>query len=140
MDPLTHILLTRRLIGKGTRVLAAALGPDAPFYVTYLVWVIAQREASNAFGKGEWLDPPRWISLLHYAFHRLPVAMAGAAITRAVTGRWPGRELAAWALHIVVDIPTHSREPWGPHFLWPLSDIAMEGIPWTKILIRGWKR
>jgi hypothetical protein len=32
-----------------------------------------------------------------------------------------------------VDIPTHSRQFWGPRFLWPLSDVAVDGVPWAEI-------
>jgi hypothetical protein len=117
MDILTHILLTRSLVGKQPRVLMAGVAPDAPFYLTYPAWVVARGETAHALTTNQWPDPPRWSLALHRAFHSLPVAMTGAVVIRALTGRWPGRELAAWVLHIAVDIPTHSRDPWGPRFL-----------------------
>jgi hypothetical protein len=45
-----------------------------------------------------------------------------------VTGRFPGRTLQSWLLHILIDIPTHARHPWGPRFLWPLASFAVNGI------------
>jgi hypothetical protein len=44
--------------------------------------------------------------------------------------------LAAWSwlLHILVDLPTHAREPWGPRPLWPLSDLAFDGVGWAELL------
>lgn len=45
---------------------------------------------------------------------------------------WP---LAAWALHILMDIPTHSYDLFPTPFLWPLSDFKVDGIPWRSSLI-----
>jgi hypothetical protein len=71
------------------------------------------------------LNLPRWMETVHRACHSFPVAL----VVRVLYGRWPRRELAAWALHIAVDIPTHSRQLWGPRFLWPFSDVAVDGVP-----------
>jgi len=59
---------------------------------------------------------------------------------RALSGRWPRQELMVWGLHIIVDIPTHSRQPWGPRFLWPLSHMAVDGIPWAEAALRALDR
>lgn len=136
MDPLTHIILTRRLIGNRPWGLLATIGPDVPFYLTYPAWVIAQSKAVHALDINEWPEPPGWMLTLHRAFHSLPVAIAGAMAIWVLGGRWPRQELTAWMLHIAVDIPTHSREPWGPHFLWPLSNVTVDGIAWTEIVFK----
>ena len=131
MDPLTHTLLTRRLVGKQRRIVACSLAPDAPFYAVYPPYVVALGQLRCVLSTNDWPAPPRRLTTLHHAFHSLPVALGGALVVRAITGRWPRRELAAWTLHILVDIPTHRREPWGPRFLWPLSDVAMDGFLWV---------
>jgi len=136
MDPLTHIFLTRRLVGPVPHITIAGIGPDLPFYLTYPAMVISQGGLTHALSTNDWPAPPRWLETLHHAFHSLPVALAGAGLIRMLTGRWPGRELSAWTLHILVDIPTHSRQRWGPQFLWPLSDYAVDGISWIDILQR----
>ncbi len=137
MDPLTHTLLTRKLIGKRPGVMLAGIGPDIPWYATYPVWVIAQGKAREALTTGEWPEPPRWIETLHTISHSLPVALATAAIVRMASGCWPRQELEAWTLHIAVDIPTHSRRFWGPRFLWLLSDVSVDGVPWAEITSRA---
>lgn len=38
--------------------------------------------------------------------------------------------LTGWAVHILIDIPTHSREFFATRFLWPVSDLSFNGIPW----------
>jgi len=137
MDLLTHTLLTCKLIGKRHDVLLAGIGPDVPWYLTYPVWVIAQGKARHALTTSEWPEAPPWVETLHHASHSLPVAFVAATVIRALSGRWPGRALAAWVLHVVVDIPTHSRRFWGPRFLWPLSDVAVEGVPWAEMTSRA---
>ena len=137
MDLLTHTLLTRKLISKRPCVLLAGIGPDLLWYLTYPVWVVSQGRARHALTTSEWPDPPRWIETLHHASHSLVVALAGAIVMRMLIGRWPRQALAAWGLHIVIDIPTHSRRFWGPRFLWPLSDVSVDGMPWAEITSRA---
>lgn len=43
--------------------------------------------------------------------------------------RW---ELLAWALHIVIDIPTHSYEFYPTPFLWPISAWKFDGVSWAE--------
>ena len=139
MDPLTHIVLTRAAVGKDLSVLLAGLGPDLSFYLTYPAWVASEGQARCALAAGTWPHPPRWMFRLHRFTHSLVViGMVGLAV-RLLAGRWPARHLAAWCLHIVIDIPSHSRDPWGPRFLWPLSDIVVDGVPWTEIPVRLWR-
>jgi len=40
-------------------------------------------------------------------------------------------EMAAWGLHIILDIFTHSNEFFPTPFLWPLSDYKFDGMPWS---------
>jgi hypothetical protein len=137
MDLLTHALLTRKLVSKRFHVLLAGVGPDVPWYFTYPVWVVAQGKAHHALTSSEWPDPPPWMETLHHACHSLPVALVGAALTRMVSGQWPREALLAWVLHIAVDAPTHSRRFWGPRFLWPLSNVAIDGVPWAEVTSRA---
>jgi hypothetical protein len=45
----------------------------------------------------------------------------------------PVLELFGWALHILIDIPTH-QGIFGIQFLWPLSGHAFQGLRWES----GW--
>ncbi len=45
---------------------------------------------------------------------------------------WP---LAAWGLHILVDIPTHASAFFPTPFLFPLSDFRVNGIAWGQPII-----
>ena len=134
MDPLTH-----KVVDKRPSVILAGLGPDIPFYLTYPAWVIAQGKVKEALTTNEWPDPPRWMETLHHAFHSLPMTLIGAALIWILKGSGPGQELMDWILHIVMEISTHSRRPWGPQFLWPLSDFAVEGDSWVELAWRNLK-
>jgi membrane-bound metal-dependent hydrolase YbcI (DUF457 family) len=43
--------------------------------------------------------------------------------------------VAAWGLHILIDIPTHSLALFPTPFLWPISDIRFNGIGWDNPII-----
>lgn len=40
----------------------------------------------------------------------------------------------SWLLHILVDIPSHRRDPWGSRPLWPLGEFAFDGVGWADLL------
>jgi membrane-bound metal-dependent hydrolase YbcI (DUF457 family) len=43
--------------------------------------------------------------------------------------------VAAWGLHILIDIPTHSLALFPTPFLWPLSDFKVNGISWDSPIV-----
>ncbi len=45
--------------------------------------------------------------------------------------------MAAWGLHILIDIPTHSLALFPTPFLWPMSDYKFDGIGWRSPYILG---
>ena len=98
MDPLTHLLITRQIIGPDRKTILAGLAADVPFYLTY------------------------------------PVLLSVTLVIRRIRKRWP-REALAWGLHILVDLPTHSRQQWAPQFLWPLSTVTVDGVSWTGVML-----
>ncbi|MCB0032767.1 MAG: hypothetical protein KDE51_02010 [Anaerolineales bacterium] len=134
MDPLTHLLTTRKIIGRGKNTQTAGLIADAPFYLCYPAWVASNGRLKESISSGDWPDPPRWLWLLHNIFHSIPIILLGGVLWRLMSGKWPRNILGAWLLHIFIDIPTHSREPWGPRVLWPFSNFAMDGWSWADTL------
>jgi hypothetical protein len=134
MDPLTHLLITRSAVGTDRQVLVAGLAADIPFYLTYPAWLIMQGRLANAFKENEWPEAPRWMQLSHHIFHSLPALLGLTLATCLIKGKWPLWGIA-WGLHILVDIPTHSRRNWAPQFLWPLSNVTVDGVSWPTIVI-----
>ncbi len=135
MDPITHLLTTRKLIGSQRTVVLAGLLPDAPFYLTYPTWVLMHGGFRRAIRDKTWPEPPDWMPLLHNVFHSLPVALLVALGYRLVRGHWPRDVLVAWILHIAIDLPTHSRRQWAPQFLWPLSTVSVDGRSWVDLVL-----
>jgi hypothetical protein len=43
--------------------------------------------------------------------------------------------LAAWGIHILIDIPTHSIGLFPTPFLWPFSNFKIDGMHWDSALI-----
>lgn len=113
MDPLSHLIVTRALLGADSVILATAELPDLPFYCTYPLWVARRGLLPSVLEHGIWPVPPRWIVLLHRLSHAIPVALVTAGIVSWITRQSMQRVLAAWLLHILVDIPSHARDPWG---------------------------
>lgn len=136
MDPLTHTLLTYKFISKKPLYLSLANAPDLPFYLTYPAWVIKQGKMRAALESGVWPDPPKWLETVHHILHSIPVALLVGLSLYTLRKRWPHKLLATWLLHILIDIPTHSRAQWGPRFLWPFSNFAVDGVSWVTCLQR----
>lgn len=40
---------------------------------------------------------------------------------------WP---LLGWLSHILIDIPTHSFSYYATRFLWPISEVRVDGLAW----------
>lgn len=132
MDPLSHLIVTRALVGADRMVLVTAVLPDLPFYSTYPLWVARRGLLPLVLASGSWPPPPRWIVLLHRLSHTIPVALVAAWIVSHSTRQSMQRIFAVWLLHILMDIPSHARDPWGPRPLWPFSDFAFDGYGWAE--------
>jgi hypothetical protein len=127
-------VITRIAVGSDRPCLVASLAPDAPFYLSYPPWLLLHGVLRDSLTNNTWPQAPEWMYLLHHAAHSLPLVALVAVAVRLTTGSWP-RWATAWALHILVDIPTHSRQNWAPQFLWPFSAVTVDGISWPEELL-----
>jgi len=134
VDPLSHLAITRVLLGPSQGVLLASLLPDLPFYATYPAWLVRNGLLQPALTTNIWPTAPAWMYVAHHASHSLPVVGLLMLVHRLRHRAWPPWG-AAWALHILVDIPTHSRRNWAPQFLWPLSAFTVDGVSWPEALL-----
>lgn len=48
-----------------------------------------------------------------------------------IIGKFPWA-LLGWAIHIIIDIPTHKTDFYPTPFLWPLSNKIIEGYAWAS--------
>ncbi len=99
------------------RILGLASGPD--------------------WSKGLPLDSsiPQYVHSLYNVTHSIFMFAVAFLIVYFVRKRkifWP---MFAWALHICMDIPTHSTRFFATPFLWPISDFRYNGVPWGDPII-----
>ena len=73
---------------------------------------------------------PKWLSPAYNLTHSFVMfaAVFLAIFLIAKKWFWP---LTAWAIHILIDIPTHSFQFFPTPFLWPISDYKFNGISWA---------
>jgi len=69
------------------------------------------------------------LAVRRYRFKsRQAIPVSGAQLS-AGGAYW---EMTGWMLHILIDIPTHTRRVYPTPFLWPLSDFTIDGISWGR--------
>jgi len=136
MDPCSHLLVTALVVGHEPPTLLAGLAPDLPWYLLYPAWLLARGKLRQAWRSGEWPLPPGWVCQIHYASHSLLSTVFIVGLLRLRRGASPGGQALAWLLHILLDIPTHSRQRLGPRPFWPLSSWAYDGFSWADALAR----
>ena len=115
----------------GGHLLAAGVGPDLPFWAVYYPRVLRKGGLRRVLITGDWPQPPSGFKTAYDATHSLALVGMAASLAWMLTGRIP-RPLLAWALHILLDIPTHGRA-WSPRVLWPLSDYTFGGLSWVEV-------
>jgi len=79
-------------------------------------------------------DYPVFAQNLYNITHSLVIFSFVFILLRILTGKlvWI---IAAWGLHILIDIPTHSLTLFPTPFLWPISNFRVNGIGWDNPLI-----
>lgn len=93
--------------------------------------------SSSDFPSPEAGEPPpqnrfwffRLASFLYQFSHSLPIFLLVFFAVYLVFKR-PIWEMSGWLLHIFMDIPTHSYKFFPTPFLWPISDIKINGFSW----------
>lgn len=120
--------------------LAASFGmlPDLIAFAPLTIWSAVQLISGNTHLAGHRAAEDYiaanvpWLQIvttqLYGASHSLVVWTIVFCVLLAFRLWW--REAFAWLLHIVVDIPTHSRESYPTPALWPLSDWTFDGVTW----------
>jgi len=73
-----------------------------------------------------------WAWGLYNCTHSVLVFAAFFGVAWLIARR-PLLEMSGWACHIAIDIFTH-RGLFATHFLWPVSSVRLEGLPWET----GW--
>jgi membrane-bound metal-dependent hydrolase YbcI (DUF457 family) len=143
MDFVSHALWGGVSFGrknKRTYLLAAGISilPDilteGLFFGLYLLHIGNMPGWQN--GHPNITDYPAFAQNLYNITHSLIIFAVVFALVW-VLNKKPIWITAAWGLHILIDIPTHSLALFPTPFLWPLSNLRVDGIGWDNPLILG---
>lgn len=74
---------------------------------------------------------PGWVFLTYDFTHSLLVAGILVAAIFALQ-KSVGFAMLAWPVHILLDVPFHTTDYFPTKFLWPLTDISVDGVSWHE--------
>ena len=93
------------------------------------LWLKVADPAAVAGSYGHLVPRVRIGLPLYPAGHSLLVFLLVFGLV-ALARRRVAWELLGWLLHVLIDIPTHSYSYYATRFLWPVSDMRIDGVPW----------
>jgi len=153
MDPLAHGLFAnagRKLIDpKGKKKVRPILSifwgifPDIAFTLIAPFYIVSILSGRGYEIPKEFAGSLSYVERTFYLFsHSLVVALSVILLFTLgrylIKKKWKGTfsvfpiEMLGWVLHIVLDIPTHSREFYATKIFWPFTDWGFDGIGWRK--------
>lgn len=132
MDIFSHGLWSSISFGRKNRrsfwlAFFFGVAPDLFSFGIYFVDRILGHEF--VMGKPELERIPQYVYQMYDITHSLVIFTAVFLLTWLILRR-PVWEMAGWALHILVDIPTHATSFFPTPFLWPIADVTVNGISW----------
>lgn len=142
MDIISHGLWGAIAFGRTNRKLFwwsffFGIAPDLLSFGIYTVGTWLQIFPHPSWRSGQHPSPeaiPAFVHTLYNYSHSLILFLVVFALLWFFFRRpiWP---VAAWGLHILVDIPTHAADFFPTPFLFPLSDFYISGISWSNPII-----
>ncbi|MBI2658330.1 hypothetical protein HYX08_06590 [Candidatus Woesearchaeota archaeon] len=130
MDTLAHGLWSYAIFHKKRYVWLAALFGVLPDILSFGILFMLNLVNGSFHNGWPTLDSlPGWLFSAYNFTHSLVMFIAVFALVYLISKKWLW-PLAAWAIHILIDIPTHSFGFFPTPFLWPLSDYKFDGISW----------
>ncbi len=131
MDIFAHFLWTFALFFKRKdRWLAGLFGilPDvASFGPHFILSFVA---GTTIFGRPELSTIPGSVFILYNLTHSLVVFALAVLIIYFITKKiyW---FITGWGLHVLIDIPTHTKDFFPTPFLYPFPQPFINGIRWS---------
>lgn len=143
MDVLAHSLWSLVLLPGPPSLEKVVMGvmPDAAVFLPNMVYRVVKRSPMPKFQSREqmmeWYDQKenRWIKNLYRWTHSLIVWIALLTPILFFYYRRTGEILwflLAAPLHILMDIPTHTKDSFPVQFLTPLSRLQINGVHWSN--------
>lgn len=99
-----------------------------------LIFLGLDNMPSLDLGHPDIVDFPLYAQNFYNATHSLIVFSVVFGIIWLIRKK-PFLSLAAWGIHILIDIPTHSLKLFPTPFFWPISYYKFNGVGWDSPLV-----
>jgi hypothetical protein len=132
MDVFAHFLWTYAVFCRYKKALLAGVFgvlPDLAAFVPFIVYRLMH--GSFEFGKPELATIPEWVFQLYNVSHSAVIFFAVFGLVWILIGK-PQWYLGGWLVHIIIDIPTHTKEFFPTPVFYPLSGVTFDGISWAN--------
>lgn len=129
MDTFAHVFWTWIIFFRYKAIKLALLFGFLPDIMSWGIYLFYRVVKGIPFGPPNLAFIPDWVFVLYGFTHSIFVFMAVFALLWWITKKIPIYVLP-WIIHLMIDIPTHTREYLGTPFLWPVSDWLFPGISW----------
>lgn len=133
MDIFAHGLWSYAIFHRKKYALPATLFGVLPDILSFGILFVINLLNGNFHRGPPAIDAlPRWLFAAYNLTHSLVMFILVFTAIYLITKKWFW-PLSAWALHIIIDIPSHSTRYFPTPFLWPLSDYVFNGISWATL-------
>ncbi len=138
MDIIAHLLWSYIFFHDFDNLILFLLAGTLPDFLSWGIYSIHAIFTKNIPRKKEDLDNvPEWTHTLYGITHSVFSFAIVFTLLLVLTKEVPFY-LIGWILHILIDIPLHSKDLLPTPFLWPLSSYKFPGVSWgNKWLIIG---
>lgn len=139
MDTFAHAAWSFIIFHQTNLPLLAVFFGIMPDLFSWTIVMFYSLAKGMKFGKPDMKKIPEWAFPLYGVTHSIFVFGIVALIVFLILGYFP-IYLWAWIIHILIDIPTHSRKFLPTPFLWPLSKWTFPGFSWGQkwFMITNW--
>ncbi len=146
MDIVSHGLWGGAAFGRNSKKSfwsAFVLGilPDlvafGPFFVGVFLGLTPRPQFDGGHPEADIM--PTYVHQVYNISHSLVVFLAIFGLLWLIFRR-PVWEFSAWGLHILFDIPVHTKEFFFTPYLWPFNHPIVDGVPWSHpaIFFSNW--
>ena len=130
MDIIAHFLWTFAIFFKNKKRLVAGFFGVMPDIVSFGPHLVLSLIVSGfVFGKPDAASIPGSVHFLYSLTHSLIIFIFVMLLSYVIAKKvyWV---MFGWGLHILIDIPSHSKDFFPTPFLWPISYYTVSGVSW----------
>jgi hypothetical protein len=131
MDIFAHFLWTFAIYWQHPKRWWAGLIGMLPDLLSFGIFTVVS-VLSRGFPSGPPVAStiPDYVYVMYSITHSLVIFAIGATLLWYFARNWFWVSFG-WALHIIIDLPTHTSAFFPTPLLWPISDMTLSGISWA---------